>query len=592
MMGGVAQAGDTVEASSLYSPDLAPTPKAQRTWSTWDIAAIWVGMAACIPTYILASYMIRNGLGWMEALAIIFVANLIVTALLVLNGQAGAKYGLPFAVLGRAPFGVAGVHVPALVRALVACGWFGVQTWIGGLAIHAIACTLVGTPVEPGLSVDKFVAFATSWAVTLFFVWRGTESIRRLERLAAPLLLLVGLALLGWAAGQADSPTAILAQSGQLERQTAEYRDDGAVELSPLRGLEGEWKADAYRIAAPSRLESAPWRPTQAGAMIVTPEETADLRDAASGRPKSAHLVVQFRHGQSLSSPAPVAEAEAPSSKIASWLFWTTAMVGFWATMSISISDITRFGRSQLAQVAGQFLGLPGTMLLYSFVSVFVTCAALVGFDDVLTAEDAPWDPVSLVAQFDSPAVVVVAQLILFVATLTTNIAANVVAPANVFANLWPRVLSFRRGGLITGAIGVCIAPWLLLDRISDLLVFVSGFLGPVLGVMLADYYWVRSTQVSLPDLFDPNGAYAYRSGVNPVAMTALAAGVAVALIGYFVPALNWLYTASWFSGCLMSFVLYGLLMPQHEQLFRRPQPSTKPTTRVSASAGGQGSIR
>ena len=588
MTGGTAQWGGAMETSPLYSPDLAPTPKVQRTWRTWDIAAIWVGMAACIPTYILASYMIRSGLNWVEALAIIFVANLILTVPLILNGQAGSKYGLPFAVLGRAPFGVVGVHVPAMARALVACGWFGVQTWIGGLAIHAIACTLVGAPIESGLSAGKFGAFAISWGLTLFFVWRGTESIRQLERLAAPMLLLVGLVLMGWASSQADSPATILGQSSQLESPTAQYRDDGAVELSPLRGLDGGWKADAYRIAPPSRLESAPWRPVQGGPLIVAPTEIAPRRAQGNGRPEPADLVVQFRRGQSLSSPSPVRKAKAPPSKIASWLFWITATVGFWATMSISIADITRYGRSQRDQAVGQLLGLPGTMLLYGFVSVFVTCAALVGFDDILTAEDAPWDPVSLVAQFDSPMVVVTAQSILLVATLTTNIAANVVAPANVFANLWPRVLSFRRGGLITGVIGVCIVPWLLFDRISDLLVFVSGFLGPVLGVMLADYYWVRRTRVSLSDLFAPNGAYAYRSGVNPAAMAALAAGVAVALIGYFVPALGWLYTASWFSGCLTSFVLYGLLMSRTRQFFREAQPPPRPTAQVFAASTGE----
>ena len=331
---------------------------------------------------------------------------------------------------GRAPFGVVGVHVPAMARALVACGWFGVQTWIGGLAIHAIACTLVGAPIESGLSVGKFCAFAISWGLTLFFVWRGTESIRQLERLAAPMLLLVGLALMGWASGQAHSPAAILGQSGQFESPTAQYRDNGAVELSPLRELDGSWKADAYRIAPPSRLESAPWRPVQGSPLIVPPTEIAAHHAQGNGWLKPADLVVQFRRGQSLSSPSPVREAKASPSKVASWLFWITAMVGFWATMSISIADITRYGRSQRDQAVGQLLGLPGTMLLYGFVSVFVTCAALVGFDDILTAEDAPWDPVSLVAQFDSPMVVVTAQSILLVATLTTNIAANVVAPA------------------------------------------------------------------------------------------------------------------------------------------------------------------
>lgn len=541
------------ESSSLYSPDLAPVSDNQRTWNTWNLAAVWVGMAACIPTYVLASFMIKSGLNWIEALTIILVANLIVTVPMTLNGHAGTKYGVPFTVLGRAPFGVAGVHVPALIRALVACGWFGIQAWIGGLAIYAIACTLTGAPIANGLTVGKFLAFGLSWALTLFFIWRGTESIRLLESLAAPVLLGIGLLLVAWGITQSGGFAVVLAQSAQLERPTAQYAADGGIVVSPLRGLDGVWKSDSYRIAGRSGLEQAKWQPAPGGSLEISASEVAafDVRE---------DLVIQFRSGESTSTPISVSSASTPESKFGAWLFWTTAMVGFWATMSISIADITRFARNQRAQVAGQFIGLPSTMLLYSFVSVFVTCASLIAFDSILVGEDAPWDPVMLVAMFDNPLVVVATQLLLLVATLTTNIAANVIAPAIAFANLWPKSISFRRGGLITGLFGVLIAPWLLFERISELLLFVSGLLGPVLGVMLADYYWIRSARISLPDLFDPVGAYRYHKGVNPIAMVALAAGVGTALLGYFVPSLRWLYTASWFSGFFVSFVVYGLL--------------------------------
>jgi len=544
-----------IKESALYSPDLAPVADSERTWSAWHLAALWVGMAACIPTYVLASYMMKSGLSWLEALTIILIANVIVTVPMTLNGHAGVKYGVPFAVIGRAPFGTLGVHIPALVRALVACGWFGVQTWIGGLAIYVIACTLLAQPVANGLTIGKFIAFGVSWVLTLYFIWRGSESIRYLETFAAPILIGVGLLLLAWGASHGGGFATVLAQSTQLERTTAEYRADGGISILPLRDVNGEWKADEYRIAGSSRLENADWRPAEQGVVEMPPQEVERLRTVAKN-----NLVVQFRRAQTVSSPVPVAEPSISGSRLASWLFWMTAMVGFWATMSISIADITRFGKSQRAQVAGQFLGLPTTMLLYSFVSVFVTCAALIVFEDVLVAEDAPWDPVSLIARFENPVIVVATQLLLLVATLTTNIAANVIAPANAFANLWPRVISFRRGGLITGLIGVVIAPWLLFDRISELLVFVSGFLGPVLGVMLADYYLVRRTRLSLAGLFDPQGPYRYRNGFNPSAMIALAAGVATALVGYFVTWLQWLYTASWFSGFLVAFLIYILL--------------------------------
>ena len=540
------------QGSALYSRDLAPTSAEARTWGTWDFAAIWVGMAASIPTYILASYMLRDGLGAGQAIVIIVLANLIVTVPMVLNGHAGVKYGLPFAVIGRAAFGIYGVHIPALVRALIACGWFGIQTWIGGLAIHAICCVAAGVAIDPGLTTGKFLSFAASWCVTLFFVWRGTESIRHLERLAAPALLIVGFILVAWGVGQGGSFASVLKQSGQLDRATAALVSDKRVLLSPLTDRSGNFKAEAYRMGPWASLEQAPWRDVTTNPVTIETSTDANIDNP---------MFVQFRRAEALSSPVQVRPAAEAPQTWRSWLFWLTAMVGFWATMSISIADITRFCAKQRAQIVGQFIGLPGTMLLYGFVSVFVTSAALIGFDDLLVAEDAPWDPVALLSRFDSPVVVVLAQSVLFLATLTTNIAANVIAPANVFANLRPGALSFRKGGLITGVIGVAIAPWLLLERISELLVLVSGFLGPVLGVMLADYYWLRRTRLQVKDLFDPKGCYVYRRGINPSASFALAAGVLVALSGYFVPTLSWLYTGAWFSGGVVAFFVYRALM-------------------------------
>ena len=550
-----------LQRTSLYSKDLAPAGPAERTWGTWDFAAIWVGMAASIPTYILASYMLRDGLGASEAISIIVLANLIVTIPMVLNGHAGVKYGLPFAVIGRAPFGILGVHIPALARALIACGWFGIQTWIGGLAIHAICCALAGTPIDPSLTAGKFLSFAASWCLTLFFVWRGTESIRHLERLAAPALLLVGVVLVAWGLSQGGSFALVLKQAGQLERATAVFTADNTLSLSPLRNEDGRVKADAYRIGHEASVEHGDWHPlSQHQKQFEAPPEEP--------------LFVQFRRGETLASPVQVQSQAEPEARGKRWFFWLTAMVGFWATMSISIADITRYGRSQRTQAAGQFIGLPTTMLLYSFVSVFVTSAALIGFEDLLVAEDAPWDPVALVSRFDMPLVVILAQAVLFLATLTTNIAANVIAPANVFANLLPGAVSFRLGGLITGIAGVAIAPWLLLDRISELLVFVSGFLGPVLGVMLADYYLLRRTRLSVKDLFDPQGCYAYAHGFNLAALIALACGLLVALSGYFVPSMSWLYTGSWFSGGFIAFLVYGALMTTHTERGNVPSHS------------------
>jgi NCS1 family nucleobase:cation symporter-1 len=249
-------------------------------------------------------------------------------------------------------------------------------------------------------------------------------------------------------------------------------------------------------------------------------------------------------------------------SKLWGYILWLTAMVGFWATMSLSISDITRYASKQKDQMAGQFLGLPGTMILYSFVGIFVTCATIINFKDILIADDAPWDPVSLLAKFESPVVVIISQIFMIIATLTTNIAANVIAPANAFSNLFPKKISFLSGGIITGFIGIAICPWWLLSEISGILIFVSGLLGPALGILVCDYYLIRKTSLDLAALYKTDGAYAYGGRhFNPAAIIAFAAGVLSALVGYWVPELDLFYHLSWFTGVLVSGGIYYLLM-------------------------------
>jgi NCS1 nucleoside transporter family len=261
----------------------------------------------------------------------------------------------------------------------------------------------------------------------------------------------------------------------------------------------------------------------------------------------------------------PPPSSEKGASKALQYILWFTAMVGFWATMAISISDITRYASSQKAQITGQFLGLPATMMLFSFVGLFVTSAAIVAFEDILIQEDAPWDPVSLLAHFENPWVVVGTQIIMLLATLSTNLAANVIAPATAFSNLWPKRISFKRGGIITGLVGIAICPWWLLDEISGILITVSAFLGPVLGILLCDYFLVRKGKLNVVGLFQMNGPYAYGgSGINNRAMLALISGVFLALIGIWIPELEILYKLAWFTGFFVSGIVYYLLMRKH----------------------------
>ncbi|HWN45192.1 MAG TPA: cytosine permease [Thermoanaerobaculia bacterium] len=233
-----------------------------------------------------------------------------------------------------------------------------------------------------------------------------------------------------------------------------------------------------------------------------------------------------------------------------------TAMVVFWATLALNIPDLSRYAKDQRAQIRGQFFGLPTSMTLFSFIGIAVTSASALIFGEAI------WDPVALLSKLESPVVIVISLFALLIATLTTNVAANVVAPANGFANLWPARITFAIGGLITGVIGVAIMPWRLLSDygtyIFGWLVGYSGLLGPIAGIFIADYWLIRKTNLSLPDLYKEDGIY---GRWNPKALVALVAGVAIALIGLVVPGLRILYDYAWFVGFAVAFVLYWALM-------------------------------
>ena len=463
----------------LYNPDLAPTRADERTWTRWHLAALWVGMAVCVPTYMMASSLVASGMNWWQAMLAILLGNLVVLVPMILCGHAGTRYGVPFPVFARAAFGVFGAHVPSLARALVACGWFGIQTYIGGEAISAMIgilwpdwLGLGGGGTFIGLTLPSWLAFFGFWLINVVFVWRGTESIKWLENFAAPFLIAVGLALLGWAMYAAGGLGTILAESVTL------------VKPSPYAG--------------------AQW------------------------------FIHVFLPG-------------------------LTAMVGFWATLSLNIPDFTRYFKDQREQLLGQLYGLPTTMLLFSFIGVAVTSAT------VLLYGEAIWNPVDLVVRLSkdtgSPLLAFVAMFTLAIATLSTNIAANVVGPANSIASAFPRSVSFRAGGLIAAVLGVLLCPWLVLDMYIGWLVSYSGLLGAVSGVLLADYWLLRGTRLDLEGLYQSEGPYRYHRGFNLRALAAMAVGIAVVLAGKLVPGLEFLFQGAWFSGVFASGACYLLLM-------------------------------
>jgi NCS1 family nucleobase:cation symporter-1 len=453
-----------VGESSLYNKDLAPVPADKRTWGIYNYASLWVAMSVCIPTYMLASGLIAGGMSWKQAIGTILLGNVIVLIPMILNAHAGAKYGIPFPVLVRASFGVRGANVPAVLRALVACGWFGIQSWIGGQAIYTMLQVL--WPQVSSSAWMPWICFYLFWLLTMAVIWRGIDTIKYLEGIGAPFMLAVGLLLLWWISRKAGGLGPVLHNPSKFQT-TAEF----------------------MRFFIPS----------------------------------------------------------------------LTGMVGFWATVALNIPDFTRYARSQKAQMIGQALGLPASMTIYSFIGVAVTSASVILFGQAI------WDPVVLLARFHEPVIASIALVALLVATLNTNVAANVVSPSNDFSNLNPRLISFRTGGLITGVVGVMMMPWKLLtdfqSYIFGWLVGYSGLLGPVAGIMITDYFLLRHTHLAVGELYNPAGIYRYGSGVNYRAIFALVAGIIVALIGLLVAPLRWLYDYAWFVGFFVSSAIYWIGM-------------------------------
>jgi len=554
---------ENLSGSSLYSEDLAPVPKNKRTWTKWSLAALWVGMAVCIPTYLLASYMMKDGMGWLESLIIIGVANLIITVPMVLNGHAGVKYGVPFPVIGRSSFGTKGVHLASVTRGIVACGWFGIQTWIGGMAIYEIIYAFSNGSTPTDLNWLMFVCFGLFWLMNMFFIWKGTDSIKWLEEYSAPILIFMGVALIGWGAYNTGGFSTVLEQSTQLQKKTLEVNDQGdsySIHINAITDKDGKVKATHYAIKSINedgdKFHSEFDLPKDGNFSIAKSKALEGaisvqlLNKSGKVQQSSSWTTIDFN-----------AEPIVQGNKLWQYIKWLTVMLGFWATMSLSISDITRYSSTQKAQMQGQFIGLPGTMMLYSFVAIFVTCASVLIFSDVLIAADAPWDPTALLGKFENPWVVIIAQVFMIIATLSTNIAANVIAPSNAFSNLFPKKISFKMGGTITGIVGIIICPWWLMSGIAGILIVVSGFLGPVLGIMLCDYFLIRRKRIKLAELYKQEGEYQYSNGFNMNAMMSLLFGIGAALIWYLVPGLAFLSDLAWFTGFFFSFLVYYILM-------------------------------
>jgi NCS1 family nucleobase:cation symporter-1 len=477
---------DTAVSTELWNEDLAPTSAAQRTWRWYHFAALWVGMVMCIPAYTLSASLIENGMSGWQAVFTVFLANAIVLVPMLLIGHAGTKYGIPYAVLARSSFGTTGARLPALMRAIVACGWYGIQTWFGGSMIYTLLGVLAGHEIGgarlAGLGVNgaQLLSFLAFWAIQFYFIVHGMESIRKLETYTAPLKIAICFVLLGWVHSKAGGFGPLLDQPSQF--------------------IEGGKKAGQF------------WS-----------------------------------------------------------VFWPslTAMVGFWATLALNIPDFTRFARSQRDQILGQAIGLPLPMGLLAALAVIVTSATVILYGKAL------WDPVDVASRMTG-AGVLIALLILLIDTVSVNLAANLVGPAYDFSALSPRHVTYRTGGYITAGIALVMMPWKILEStqgyIFTWLIGYSALLGPIAGVLIIDYYFIRKTELKVADLYRHDGIYSYANGWNLAAIVAFAAGVLPNIPGFLNVAFpasfpqvgegfKTIYTYAWFVGMAISALVYGVMM-------------------------------
>jgi NCS1 family nucleobase:cation symporter-1 len=466
---------EDISGSKLYNEDLAPTAIKDRTWNTYNYTALWISMAHCIPTYMMAGGLIALGMNWIQALITITLGNIIVLIPMLLNAHPGAKYGISFPILARASFGTKGANIPAVLRAIVACGWFGINTYIGGSALNVLFSAIIpgwktmgGSFTILGLALPNAITFMIFWGLQIYIIYKGMDVVRKFENWAAPVVLILALVLVVWAVYAAKG-------FGPLFSEPSKFKTTG----------------EFIKVFIPS----------------------------------------------------------------------LTGMIGFWATLSLNIPDFTRFARSQREQIIGQAIGLPPTMTIFSAMGIIVTSATVVIFGKAM------WDPVDIVSKFTNPIVLFIGFAGIVVASLSVNIAANIVSPANDFSNMMPTRISFKTGGLITGILGIVIMPWRLLSDpsgyIFNWLGTYSGILGPIAAIIICDYWISKNKKLNLKDLFSENGIYTYSNGFNKSAIIALVIGVVVALIGKVVPALSIIVDYSWFAGFGVSFIVYLLLNPR-----------------------------
>ncbi|WP_168589181.1 NCS1 family nucleobase:cation symporter-1 [Saccharopolyspora sp. ASAGF58] len=457
----------------LTNPDLLQTAVSERRWGAWNFASLWMGMVHSAFGFAVIGGMIATGMSAWQALAVVFVANLLQMVLMALTGRVGSRYGIPFAVWARSAFGVFGANIPALLRGVVAVGWFGVQSYLGATAINVlVGATFPGwrdwDTVFAGVAANLWVSMIAYWAINLLLIRHGMETIRRFEGWAGPLVFIVMVPLVIWALANMDGLGPVFENSSRFE-STGQFL----------------WQGFLPGVA----------------------------------------------------------------------LFISAS----WATMVLNLPDLTRFARSNRAQVTGLFYGLPvATLVFYGMASIIVSgTQAVTG--KVL------WNPADVLVAIGNPVITIVGAICIAIATMSVNLAANLVSPAYDFTNLLPKVFTFKRAALVSIVLAFVYMPWKLMENPNTLfsvLNNVGAVIGPATGILIADYYIVRRGRLDVSALYRSHSVYWGYGGYNVWSLAALVVGTGFCLLGQWVDAIHWAYEYASVLGIALGFVLYLALMP------------------------------
>lgn len=474
-------------SGALHNDDLSPVLKQKRTFSTFDTASLWVGLVVCVPAWQLVSSLMGIGnLSAFIALALVFVANLFVVWPIVLQANAGVKYGIPFVVHARSSFGVKGANVAGLSRGFIASAWFGIQTVVGANCLRSLAIDFgVASGVSPYLGG---ICYGIFWLAQAYVVWNDVESIKTIEKLAAPILLFLTLLLFIFTC---------VSSGGVVQSVLSAFATNNGGSNMSSNSIAGSFSWKTFFQAA-------------------------------------------------------------------------TASASFWATMICNVSDFSRFSKSRESFEKASF-AMPLAMAVFAFASIVVTSSAA---HILNTSSNLITDPMVVTSLLSThfnwgKIASVLAAIGILTATLSTNIAANILAPANAIQNLAPSKLSFRTSAILSMILGTLCLPWKLTsDANSYIFVWLTGygaFLAPILGIMLCDYFLIRNQKLVLEDLYsaDKNSSYYFINGVNYKAMLAFAVGVLANLPGFLHAVGLWpssmlpqclalAYDCAWFVGVLV----------------------------------------